>query len=152
MKGLIVMKLNKIIAAILGIMMTVSANAFAAEDISVIINGVKTDFDVPPQIIEDRTLVPMRKIFETLGAKVTWIGELNTIIAAKGENVIAMTVGIKTYSATNVMTGETKNIDLDVPPTIIEDRTLVPIRAVSEALDKNVEWNGETKTVIINDK
>lgn len=146
------MKIKKITAAMLVSLMSLSAIASAADDISVIINGSKTDFDVPPQIIEDRTLVPMRKIFETLGAKVNWIGESNTIIAAKDENVIVMNIGSKTFSVTNVITAETKNIGLDVPPQVINDRTLVPIRAVSEALDKNVDWDNNTKTVTISDK
>ena len=96
--------------------------------------------------------MPMRKIFETLDAKVNWIGESNTIIAAKDENVIVMNIGSKTFSVTNVITAETKNIGLDVPPQVINDRTLVPIRAVSEALDKNVDWDNNTKTVTISDK
>ena len=146
------MKIKKITAAMLVSLMSLSAIASAADDISVIINGSKTDFDVPPQIIEGRTLVPMRKIFETLDAKVNWIGESNTIIAAKDENVIVMNIGSKTFSVTNVITAETKNIGLDVPPQVINDRTLVPIRAVSEALDKNVDWDNNTKTVTISDK
>ena len=146
------MKIKKITAAMLVSLMSLSAIASAADAISVIINGSKTDFDVPPQIIEGRTLVPMRKIFETLDAKVNWIGESNTIIAAKDENVIVMNIGSKTFSVTNVITAETKNIGLDVPPQVINDRTLVPIRAVSEALDKNVDWDNNTKTVTISDK
>ena len=49
----------------------------------------------------------------------------------------------------NEMTVNDKKVSLDTAPVITDDRTLVPLRAVSEALDCNVDWNGDTKTVTI---
>lgn len=127
----------------------VSAYALENDEISVLVGGSKLEFDVQPQIIDGRTMVPMRKIFEALGANVQWVGEANLIIATKGLNIMAMEIGKNTFSVTNIATQETKNIELDVSPVIIDSRTLVPVRAISEALNMKVDWDNETRTVLI---
>ncbi len=126
-----------------------SMPVFADSGISVMIEGTQIVFDVPPQIINDRTMVPMRKIFETLGAKVDWYGEANLIIATKNELIIAMEIGKADFSVTNVITGETKTVELDSVPVIIDERTLVPARAISESLGYYVDWSAQTQTVLI---
>jgi len=60
--------------------------------ISVLLNGNTLDFDVPPQIINDCTMVPMRQIFGALGAEVSWDGETKTIISKKGATTVILTV------------------------------------------------------------
>ena len=116
--------------------------------VTVLINGVELETDVPAQIIGDRTMVPMRAIFETLGANVSWIEENQAIIATKGATLIAMKIGVNTL-ATSTIGGENKNVELDVPPQIVGERTLVPARAISEALGCKVGWDGDTRTVTI---
>ena len=135
--------LRKITAAAAAAILSVSA-VNVADDISVVIDGNEIGFDVPPQIIEDRTLVPLRAIFEALGAEVEWNGETQTVTAKKGDTEISMTIG------NAAMRVNSKEITLDVPPQIIEDRTLVPARAVAEGFGAEVEWNAETRTVVIN--
>ncbi len=119
-------------------------NAYAdGNEISVFVSGNEVEFDVPPTIIENRTLVPMRAIFEELGAKVSWTAETNTIIGEKNDIVIMMVIG------DNVMKVNDKDIKLDVAPTVIDGRTLVPVRAIAESFDTNVEWYGDISTISI---
>lgn len=98
-----------------------------------------------PVIVDNRTLVPMRTIFEALKADVQWIDEngVQRIVAVTDSKTIEMTIGSdKLY-----VNGEEKV--LDVPAQLMNDKTMVPIRAVSESLDCSVDWNQDTKTVII---
>lgn len=112
-------------------------------NITVILDGNQIEFDVPPQLINDRTMVPMRAIFEALGATVEWNGDTNTVTAYKDDKTIKLTIG-----DANMYVND-KTVELDSPACVIEDRTLVPVRAISESLDLNVNWNGETNTVDI---
>lgn len=138
-------------AIILSIITTTGfAEDYIAEDyIKVIIDNEEVEFDALPCIINDTTLVPMRRIFEKLGAKVNWIPESQLIIASSGTNIIAMEIGSDSFNISDVVKEETKKIELDVPAQIISDRTFIPIRAVSEALNKSVEWDGQTRTITI---
>lgn len=128
-----------------------SCTSFADEDVGVIIRGSRIEFDVPPKIIDGRTMVPMRKIFETLNAVVDWIPEAQLILASKDSEIIAMEIGKNFLTVTDVETGVSKNIELDVPPQIFDSRTLVPVRAISEALNMKVSWDSETRIVTIED-
>ena len=123
---------------------------FAEKDVTVKLFGETLEFDVKPQLVNSRTMVPMRKIYESLGAKVDWVEEAQLILATYKTNIITMEIGKSEFSVTNVISGETKTVLLDVPPQIVNSRTLVPVRAVSEVLEKKVEWDDETYTVFIN--
>ncbi len=111
--------------------------------ILVMLKGRYIDFDVAPIIINDRVMVPVRNIFEALGANVNWMGETQTIFAVKGTDIITMQVGQNSF-----FKNEDK-IEIDSPSVIIDSRTLVPIRAVAEALDTEVFYNQNTRTVVI---
>ncbi|MCD8181119.1 MAG: copper amine oxidase N-terminal domain-containing protein [Firmicutes bacterium] len=131
-------------AALMTVMIFSSLTVVHCEDeIKILLDGAQLEFDVPPQIIDGRTLVPMRAIFEALGAQITWDGGTQTVTAEKGSTVVEMAIG------SAVMSVNSEEITLDVPPQIIDDRTLVPARAVAESFDADVEWDGETQTVII---
>ena len=113
------------------------------EDVTVVLNDYALTFDQPPIIIDGRTLVPLRAIFEALGATVDWNSDTQTVTSNKGNTAIRITIGDnKLYVNDNVTV-------LDVSAQIVNDRTLVPIRAISEAFGCNVDWNDETKTVSI---
>lgn len=120
-----------------------AAPVFAYREISVYVNGRKLEFDVPPQIINNRTMVPMRAIFEALGANVYWLSESRSISATKLDSKIFM----KIDNPVIIANGET--VVLDVAPTIVDDRTLVPVRAVSESLNAEVSWDAATRTVYV---
>ncbi len=115
-------------------------------EISVELNGEKLSFDTAPMLINDRTMVPMRKIFESLGAAVDWDEATQTVTATRGGTVIRLQIG----SERMTVGGSEKN--LDAPPQLISDRTLVPVRAISESLGADVDWDEASQTVIIKDK
>ena len=148
------MKIRKIISIFLtAVMLSAFAGfgnyaVFAEDNITVTVNGNKLNFDQPPIIKDGRTLVPLRAIFEALGAEVTWLGEEQAIAAQSGDTTIVMQIGNNQFGK---MTSSDNGVtyDLDVPPEIINGRTLVPARAVAEALDCSVDWDGNTQTVTI---
>lgn len=102
--------------------------------------------DQDPVIVNDRTLVPLRAIFEALGAEVNWDGATSTVTATRAGDEVVIKIG-DTNAKVN---GETKI--LDVPATLMNSRTLVPVRFVSESLGATVDWNDEKKIVIISTK
>ena len=114
------------------------------DNITITVNGENLSLDQNCVIVKDRTLVPLRAIFEALGANVDWDDATSTVTAVKDGKKISLTIGDKTLIAG----GEAKT--LDVPPQLIGSRTLVPVRAVSESLGANVNWDETSKTVIIN--
>ena len=131
-----------LIAAVLSFTLT-SQGDFAVNGIDVKIDGKSVSLDVEPQLINDRTMVPMRAVFEALGADVTWNDGTKTALAHKDETYIQVTIG--DYCI--IKDGYT--IQLDSPPVIVEGRTLVPLRAISESFGYTVIWNGDTHTVNI---
>ncbi len=139
---------KRLLATLIIAVMLISSigTAFAAEDsktITVFVDGKEIAFDVPPTSENGRTLVPMRYIFEALGAEVDWIQDENKAVATKGDIIIELTLG------SNVMTRNGRQILLDVPAKAIDGRTLVPARAVAEALDAKVDWIEEKYKVDI---
>ena len=117
-----------------------------SDSIRVVVNNEEVGFDVLPGIINDRTLVPMHAIFERLDANVEWDGSKQEITANDEYNTVKMQIGSST------MTVNGKNVKLDAPPMIIDGRTLVPVRAISEALGCEVDWDDITRTVLITGK
>lgn len=109
----------------------------------VVLDGSALSFDVPPVIDQGRVLVPMRAIFEALGAEIVWDTLTQTVTATKGETTVSLTVGSRLVSL-NGSPGF-----LDVPAKITNGRTLVPLRFVSDAFDAQVSWDGTTRTVTI---
>ncbi len=113
------------------------------DSITVTVDNTPLTFDVEPIIENDRVLVPMRKIFETLGANVEWNDDTQTVTATKDAIKINLQIG------NTEMQVNDKVVTLDVAPKLLNDRTLVPIRAVSESLNANVDWNESSQRVII---
>ena len=139
------LKIKKLLAVIMTVMMILfSGVCAAAEDvIEVTFNGEKIFFDVQPQIINNRTMVPLRKIFEVLGADVVWNGGENTVIASRQGVVIEITVGAKYADVGNTA------VELDSPAVIVNNRVLVPARFVSESMNCTVKWNEGERLVEI---
>lgn len=139
--------LSVILAALISATAVVNTVAFAdnEKEITVVVNGQKIDFDVPPITENDRTLVPMRYIFEALGAEVEWNNDTNTATAVREDTTISITID------SNVIIKNGEKTEIDVPARLINDRTLVPIRAVSEGLGASVNWIEESMTVVIED-
>ena len=112
-------------------------------EITVTLNGQRLSFDQPPVLINDRTLVPLRVIFESLGAEVLWDNDTQTVSARRGQTEISLQIG----SDQLFVNGSAKT--LDVPAQLLNNRTLVPVRAISEAFGCSVDWDNDTQTVII---
>ncbi len=117
--------------------------AFASNEVKVVIDGEYVEFDVKPQIINDRTMVPLRAIFEALGAEVDWQDKTQTVIATKDDITVTATIGSKKMYIDN------KEKIMDIAPMLVAGRTLVPVRFVAEAFDCEVDWDVEKNTVII---
>lgn len=114
--------------------------------ISVIINGDMLSLEQPPSIINGRTLVPLRAIFEALGATVEWDGVTQTITSTIDSTTIKLTIG------NNILYKNGIAVALDVPAQLINGYTMVPVRAVAEAFGADVNWDDTTQTVYITTK
>ncbi len=193
--------------------------------LTVILDGKRLFFDVEPSIQDGRTLVPLRGIFEALGANIVWDDRTKTIIAKKkiADNIVAESdksetskkstssttekwkilrnyaadldrkagvnqpktggkpvtekapdhyiqermegsskpktkttqdkyTEIKLKIGDNIAYKDGKTVELDVPAVIVDGRTLVPLRFVSQSLGANVAWDGDSRTITINSK
>lgn len=135
---------RKLFAALAAVMAATAVSAYAQTDIKIKINGEELECNPPAVVENDRLLVPMRAIFEKLKAQVNWDDETKTITAAKSEFIMLMQVGNPKMFLNN------EEIELEVPPVIVDERAMVPARAVSEAFNIPVEWDEETREVNIN--
>ena len=106
-------------------------------------DDVPISFDVIPIIENNRVLVPFRAIFEAFDAQVLWEGSTSTVTADKDTTSIILQIGNEQMQ----LNGET--ITLDVPPRLVNSRTFVPVRAVSEGLNATVDWDEENRLVRI---
>ncbi len=113
-------------------------------EIAVKFNGEWMTFDVDPQLINDRTMVPMRAIFEKLGCSVSWNDNTETATGIRNGKKVSVTIG---SDAATVGDGTVK---IDQSAVLINDRTLVPLRFVSEAYGANVDWDNDNQIVTIN--
>lgn len=95
----------------------------------------------------DRTMMPVRFVAERLGAVVEWNGQTSQVTIRSADRTIVMTIGTKTYTINGVA------YTMDTEPIIVQgwDRTVVPIRFVSEALGRAVEWDAANQLVLITD-
>ncbi len=123
-------------AALAAVMMTTPALAAQVQ-----VNG--NVIDAQAVIVEGRTLVPVRGVFEQLGYTVEYDNVTKTATLTRGSSVVSMTMG-NTYFTVNG-----KQITPEVPQQIIDSRFMLPLRAVSEAIGAKVDWDAETKTAII---
>lgn len=113
--------------------------------IKILINEEQIYPDVAPMIIEGRTMVPIRAVAEKMGYTVGWDGDKDLVTLRGGDdNELHFTIGA--YTA---LKNGAEVIELDVAPFIVHGRTYLPLRAVAEAMDAMVDWDGDTKTVII---
>ena len=122
-----------------------SAEEYETSDntIKVTLNGEELLFPQSPVMIDDRVLVPVREIFEALGADVDWDDSTQSVTSTKGLTTINLTID------SNIMYKNGAEIYLEVPAQLINDKTMVPVRAVSEAFGCHVDWDETNNTVLI---
>jgi len=115
-----------------------------ANDISVTIDGVQVNFaDQLPVIMNGRTLVPVRGVFETLGFEVDWYQPTQTATLTSPYYEVIISIGNANFTTNG------QNHALDVPAQIIGSRTMMPLRALLESVGHDVDWNQATMTVIV---
>ena len=115
----------------------------AANEVTVTYNGVRLDFDVPAQLVGGRVMVPLRAIFEAMGATVEWDAGTQTATAIREDTTVVITVGSLRPTINGVV------VLLDVPAQIVGGRTLAPLRFVGEAFGGYVSWNAATRVAAI---
>ncbi|MGE7946557.1 stalk domain-containing protein [Lysinibacillus sp. NPDC093688] len=120
------------------------ATAQAARAITIYVDGVQLKTDQPPVMIQGRVMLPLRAIFEALDASVDWDRKNQTVTGNKGGTTVVLKIKSK------VATINAERVTLDVPAQIINGRTMVPVRFVSEALGQDVDWNSYNQIVSIN--
>lgn len=115
------------------------------------INGIRMNMDVVPIIIEGRTFVPVRYIAEPLGAQVIWKADTREVIIAFESNIIQLYIGNPVAVVNDVNTPIDKD-NLKVAPFIVDGRTMLPLRFISETFGAEVQWENATKKITINYK
>lgn len=116
--------------------------------ITVIYNGKRISFqkyEQNPEIINDNTLVPLRAIFEAMNAGVSWNGDTQTVTSTRGQTTISLAINDP------IMIKNGEKIRLEVPAQLFNERTMVPVRVIAEAFGADVKWDGNGRTVIINE-
>ena len=148
--------LTVILTLCFALTMLSGTSVLAEKEVTVELDGTKIDFDVKPQIIDGRTMVPLRKIFEEIGAYVKWDNDTRTVSARKNSKTITLAIDSADLQIDKGKTDDAGNpiietVTLDVPAQIVSDRTLVPARAISESFGYNVDWDENNQKVIITD-
>ena len=136
------------------VMFSMSINAYAASKIFVDLQEVATD--TPPQIVNERTMVPVRAITEMIGFNVNWVPEKQQVEvwepSAKHPTII-MAIGSTTayYEkyAEEIDERVSYEATLDSPPTLINERTFVPLRFISEAVGYTVDYNVDSSDIYL---
>ena len=136
--------MKRIISLLLvAIFVLVPLSVSAQSEIKVLLDGVAIEFDQPPVIISDRTMVPVRAIYEALGAEVSWDATTRTASGEKNGIIVSVTIDEPKVSINYNKKG------IDAPAVIVNDRTLVPVRALAEGFGVKVDWDATTRTVIL---
>ncbi len=125
------------------IMIFQNISVFAEKEISLYLNGEKIACNPAPVIINDRTMIPARAVFEGMGAKVSWDGNKRKVGINYGDITIEMVIDEKKAKING------KEVILDSPSVILNDRTLIPLRFVGESIGAKVSWNGDERMVLI---
>lgn len=135
--------MRKTVTILVLLMFTLCFASVAQAAPKVVLDGRDLLFEVPPVNENGTVLVPLRGIFEALGARVDWDGATRTVISTRGNTTVKLTIGYRTA----FVNGD--QVDLRVPSMVVRGSTLVPLRFVSEALGAHVTWDSITQTVII---
>ncbi len=120
-----------------------SASATEENPVTVRVNNSIIEFDQNPVIENGRTLVPVRAVFENAGAEVEWLQETQTAVLTKDNYEVSIKLG------ESFITKNGAPIAIDCPSQIINNRILIPVRAIAEAMDFGVTWNPVYRSVLI---
>ena len=155
MKKITKMKLVAVFVGIMLMLMPFAVIADEMDEVTVTIDGEIVTFpDQGPIIVDGRTLVPVRGVFEALGWEANWDSDTSTALISRGHISISITIGelqfgVLVYDLDSPHPGHGAIHILDVPAQLIGGRTMLPLRAVLESVGYSLEWDGETRTVLI---
>ena len=137
--------LKKLLPVILGLVLVLSFSFTAyASQVNVTVNDQPVYFEGQgPAVVEGRTLVPVRGVFETLGFEVEWNDVTGIATLTSDDYVVVVTIGSSTFTTNGA------SHTLDVSAQIIGGRTMLPIRFVLESVGYTMDWDDATRTVII---
>jgi uncharacterized protein YkwD len=130
--------------AVFLVMATITGAAYGESGIGVTIDEQSIEFENEPVIVNNRTMVPFREIFEHFDAEVTWNASERSVRAERDGRVVNLAIGSNEASINGAPT------KIDSPPIIIDSRTYVPLRFIAEGLDAGVSWNPDTRVASIN--
>ncbi|MBQ7264670.1 MAG: copper amine oxidase N-terminal domain-containing protein [Firmicutes bacterium] len=139
------MKFKKLTATLLSVFAL--SQACYAQDVQVSLNGNIVNF--PSQqalIVENRTLIPVRGLFDEMGYSIDWNNDTKVVTLQKDGKTIKLTIGESSYSVNG------NELTLDVPAQIINERTMIPLRAISEATGCQVLWDNDKKIATVIDE
>jgi len=135
--------ITKIAVLVVILVFSFGMTAFGAQAVSVYVDNEKIEFDVAPIVEDGRTLVPLRGVFEKLGARVDWNKNISEVVIKDENNEIEMILGKDKV----IVNGEVR--DIDVSTKMINSRTFAPLRFISENMGHTVRWDKDTNSVYI---
>lgn len=135
--------MKKFAAIILSLTLVFAAAGAFAADIKVNLNGEEIAFDVQPILDGENLLLPLRFIYEKMGANVSWYEETNTVFADLDGNITTIQIG------NELMFLNGDSFKLDAVPVLKNDRTLVPAAVIENGTGAKVSWDAEKSTVSI---
>ncbi len=135
--------MKKFAAIILSLTLVFAAAGAFAADIKVNLNGEEIAFDVQPILDGENLLLPLRFIYEKMGANVSWYEETNTVFADLDGNITTIQIG------NELMFLNGDSFKLDAVPVLKDDRTLVPAAVIENGTGAKVSWDAEKSTVSI---
>ncbi len=123
-----------------------SSHNYIAEEVFLNVNGQSlNELTMPPVILNDYTLVPAREVFEKVGAVVSWNSDREEVYVAKGNNLLVLKINSTEAYYNN------KTVKMEIPAKLINSKTMIPVRFVSETMGYNVGWDKPTRTVLISE-
>ncbi len=136
-------KIASLLALVAMLLNNFSFAVLAEDQVSIFVNDKQIEFETPPFLENGRTLVPMRGVFEQLGAQVTWSETTKTVSVIRGADEILVTVD------SNEILKNLSPSFLDVPAKLVEGKVFIPLRAISELLSCDVKWDAVEYTITI---
>jgi len=134
--------LTLLVMAILVFSFSIPAFCSDATNVRITLDGKEVVSDVPPQIVQSRTFVPIRFVATALGAQVSWDDKTRTVGIIKGNDKYTLYIGGDALKNGSML-------PIDVAPFIVSGRTMVPIRFIAENFGCTVDWDGTERKVII---
>lgn len=119
-------------------------HSYSAEEVFLQVEGeTLTELTMPPVIMNGYTLVPAREVFEKTGASVSWNGDREEVYVADGNNLLVLKIN------STVAVYNNAEVQMQTPAKLINSKTMIPVRFVSETLGYSVDWDSSTRTVKI---